>query len=115
MKGRFESDLSVHFGVVSPQTFEVEVTEETLPELDELFEVSLVSAVSDDGLVGSTNTSGPSIHPTKQRSQVTVVANDFPYGLLQFGMEAGVPPPTPGDGGMIVPAVEVPTVSHWKC
>lgn len=81
-----------------------------LPELDELFEISLVSVVSDDGLVGSTNTSGASIDPTKQSSEVTIEANDFPYGLLQFGKVVGVPP-TPGDSGMVLPAVEVPAVS----
>ena len=70
--------------------------------------------MSDDGLVGSTNTSGASIDPMMQRSEVIVAANDFPYGLLQFGNEVGVPP-SPGDGGMILPATEVPTVSLIKC
>ena len=70
--------------------------------------------MSDDGLVGSTNTSGASIDPMMQRSEVIVAANDFPYGLLQFGKEVGVPP-SPGDGRMILPAAEVPTVSLVKC
>ena len=94
-----------------PQTFEVQVTDETLPELDELFEITLVSAVSDDGLVGSTNTSGASINPMMQSSEVTIVANDYPFGLLQFGREVGVPPQ---DEGMILPLEEVPTVSLWE-
>ncbi|XP_076465121.1 adhesion G-protein coupled receptor V1-like [Babylonia areolata] len=74
------------------KTFEVQVTDETVPELDELFEVSLVSAVSADGVIGSTNTSGASVDPTKQRHQVTIAANDYPFGLFQFGQKVGVPP-----------------------
>ncbi|KAL8615956.1 hypothetical protein ACOMHN_034632 [Nucella lapillus] len=91
------------------KTLQIQVTEETVPELDELFDISLVSAISADGIVGSTNTSGASINPTMQRSEVTIVANDYPFGLFQFGSKAGVPP-TPDQNGRVVPAEKVPTV-----
>jgi hypothetical protein len=92
------------------QTLEVQVTNDNMPELDELFEIKLASAVADDGIPGSTNSSGASIDPAAQSSQVTLEANDFPFGLLQFSSKVGVPP-TPGSQGMIVPATVAPVVS----
>ena len=91
------------------QTFEVEIKEENLPELDELFEITLISAASDDGLVGSTNVSGASIDPLRQTSQVTIEANDYPFGLLQFADKVGV---LPSATDMIDPAIQVPSVRY---
>lgn len=71
----------------------LQVTDETVPELDELFNIQLTSAASDDGLVGSTNTSGASIDNTKASSQVVIQENDYPYGLLQFSSKPNVIPP----------------------
>ncbi|KAK7486800.1 hypothetical protein BaRGS_00021947, partial [Batillaria attramentaria] len=110
-----ESDFTNYTGTVvfAPgerfKTFEAQVTEETVPELDEHFDITLVSVESDDGLVGSTNVSGASINPSAHRLQVTIAANDYPYGLLQFSSVIGVPPSVDA-GGLIEPATQVPTV-----
>lgn len=76
----------------SLQTFVFRALEDKVAELDELFEVHLVSAVSNDGESGSTDTSGASIDDSKSMSQLIIQENDHPYGLLQFSSEVGVPP-----------------------
>lgn len=48
--------------------------------------MTLVSAVPGDGKLGSTPTSGASIDPEKQTTDITIKASDHPYGnqaLLQ--------------------------------
>lgn len=80
------------------------VTDDNIPELQESFDVQLVSATSDDGLVGSTNTSGASIDSSHQSSQIVILENDYPYGLLQFSSQPGVIPPV---NVMILPVPEV--------
>ena len=75
----------------------VQPSDETVPELDEEFTVLLVEAVSNDGYSSSTPTSGASIDPSLERSNLTVTENDYPYGLLQFSTS---PPPAAG----IIPA-----------
>ena len=56
--------------------------------------------------MATTNTSGASINPERQTNNVTILANDYPYGYLQFsdGRE-----PATGDP-MILPATQNPTV-----
>ncbi|CAL1527000.1 unnamed protein product, partial [Lymnaea stagnalis] len=75
------------------KTFELRVRDDNIPELDEAFEVRLTSVVSDDGKIGSTNTSGASIDSTRQSSQLLLIENDYPYGYLQFSDQLGVIPP----------------------
>ena len=62
------------------------------PELLEMFEITLLSQLplSDDGLIGTTVTSGASIDPDFNTNNLTIRANDYPYGLLQFA--TGSPP-----------------------
>ena len=57
---------------------------DNLPELQERFEVRLVSAQSNDGKDESTTTSGASINPMFSLANITIEENDAPYGLLQF-------------------------------
>uniref|UniRef100_A0AAV2MS74 Staphylococcus aureus surface protein A n=1 Tax=Knipowitschia caucasica TaxID=637954 RepID=A0AAV2MS74_KNICA len=76
------------------------VFDDNLPELIETFKINLVSAESGDGKPGSTPTSGASIDPNNSTTSVSVVANDYPYGLLQFE------PTIPGDG--LIPAATEP-------
>ncbi|KAK7934133.1 hypothetical protein WMY93_005029 [Mugilogobius chulae] len=75
------------------------VFDDNLPELMETFKITLVSAESGDGKPGSTPTSGASIDPFNSVNTVSVTANDYPYGLLQFE------PTIPGDG-LIPPATQ---------
>ena len=58
------------------------------PELNENFELRLVSAKSNDGKVESTERSGASINPVSSVANITIEENDSPYGLLQFSSEA---------------------------
>ncbi|KAH9498632.1 Adhesion G-protein coupled receptor V1 [Bulinus truncatus] len=74
------------------KTFQINVTDDNIPELDETFQVSLVSAVSDDGLAGSTNTSGAVIDNAGRTRQISIAENDYPYGYLQFSSQLGVIP-----------------------
>ncbi|XP_063151499.1 adhesion G-protein coupled receptor V1 [Candoia aspera] len=66
------------------------VLDDDIPELQEYFQVTLVSAVTGDGKTGSTPTSGASIDPEKETTYITIKASDHPYGLLQFSV--GQPP-----------------------
>uniref|UniRef100_A0A3Q3GBS3 Adhesion G-protein coupled receptor V1 n=1 Tax=Labrus bergylta TaxID=56723 RepID=A0A3Q3GBS3_9LABR len=75
------------------------VLDDNLPELAESFQITLVSAESGDGKLGSTPTSGASIDPNSSVNIVTVTASDHPYGLLQFQ-------PSPPGEGLISPVFE---------
>uniref|UniRef100_A0A3B4AIJ3 Adhesion G protein-coupled receptor V1 n=1 Tax=Periophthalmus magnuspinnatus TaxID=409849 RepID=A0A3B4AIJ3_9GOBI len=75
------------------------VFDDNLPELTEYFKITLVSAESGDWKPGSTPTSGASIDPYNSVNTVTVAANDYPYGLLQFE-------PTIPENGLIPPATQ---------
>ncbi|KAI8777860.1 G-protein coupled receptor 98, partial [Biomphalaria glabrata] len=74
------------------KTFEIIVRDDNLPELDESFVVSLVVAVSDDGLIGSTNTSGAVLDSSALNKPLTITENDYPYGYLQFSNQLGAVP-----------------------
>ncbi|NWU90141.1 GPR98 protein, partial [Upupa epops] len=89
------------------EVLNLHVIDDDIPELNEYFRVTLVSAVSGDGKIGSTPTSGASIDPEKETTDISIKASDHPYGLLQFSVG---PPPQPGDG-MILPASTVPHVT----
>ncbi|XP_053910929.1 adhesion G-protein coupled receptor V1 [Cuculus canorus] len=89
------------------EVLNLHVIDDDIPELNEYFRVTLVSAVSGDGKLGSTPTSGASIDPEKETTDISVKASDHPYGLLQFSVG---PPPQPGDG-MILPASAVPHIT----
>ncbi|KAM4707152.1 adhesion G-protein coupled receptor V1 [Discoglossus pictus] len=85
----------------------LEVVNDEIPELVEHFHLTLVSAISADGKVGSTPTSGASIDREKEAEDITINASDHPYGLLQFSVGF---PPKPGDK-MIAPAKSAPTIT----
>ncbi|XP_069736689.1 adhesion G-protein coupled receptor V1, partial [Phaenicophaeus curvirostris] len=89
------------------EVLNLHVIDDDIPELNEYFRVTLVSAVSGDGKLGSTPTSGASIDPEKETTDISIKASDHPYGLLQFSVG---PPPQPGDG-MILPASAVPHIT----
>ncbi|XP_071506649.1 adhesion G-protein coupled receptor V1-like [Diadema antillarum] len=74
------------------QTFSFITVDDLAPEVLEEFVVVLVSdlPLSDDGLIGSTNTSGASIDPTAATRIVAIPSSDNPNGLLQFSV--GQPP-----------------------
>ena len=79
--------------------------DELVPELDEDFVVMLTSATADDNQTSSTPTSGASIDSSRAASNITVLENDYPFGLIQFVTS----PPSPGD--QIPPAISMPEVS----
>lgn len=56
------------------------VLDDDIPELNEYFRVTLVSAIPGDGKIGSTPTSGASIDPEKETTDITIKASDHPYG-----------------------------------
>ncbi|NWX37327.1 GPR98 protein, partial [Notiomystis cincta] len=89
------------------EVLNLHVIDDDIPELNEYFRVTLVSAVSGDGKIGSTPTSGASIDPEKETTDISIKASDHPYGLLQFSVG---PPPQPGDE-MIRPASAVPHIT----
>ncbi|XP_030367415.1 adhesion G-protein coupled receptor V1 [Strigops habroptila] len=89
------------------EVLNLHVIDDDIPELNEYFHVTLVSAVSGDGKLGSTPTSGASIDPEKETTDISIKASDHPYGLLQFSVG---PPPQPGDE-MILPASAVPHIT----
>lgn len=68
------------------------VLNDALPELSEQFDVILLDnlPLSDDGLIGSTNTSGASIDPEGRVNTVVIAQSDNPHGLFQFSL--GDPP-----------------------
>uniref|UniRef100_A0A8C2V3T1 Adhesion G-protein coupled receptor V1 n=1 Tax=Chinchilla lanigera TaxID=34839 RepID=A0A8C2V3T1_CHILA len=86
------------------EVLNIYVLDDDIPELNEYFRVTLVSAVPGDGKLGSTPTSGASIDPEKETTDITIKASDHPYGLLQFSTE---PPPQPEDA-MSLPASSEP-------
>ncbi|GAB0206124.1 adhesion G-protein coupled receptor V1 [Grus japonensis] len=94
-------------GACIPEVLNLHVIDDDIPELNEYFRVTLVSAVSGDGKLGSTPTSGASIDPEKETTDISIKASDHPYGLLQFSVG---PPPQP-DGEMILPASAVPHIT----
>ncbi|KAJ8285558.1 hypothetical protein GJAV_G00028220 [Gymnothorax javanicus] len=73
--------------------------DDDIPEVAEMFQVTLVSAESGDGKPGSTPTSGASIDPENSATTITIKASDHPFGLLQFA-------DTPLPEGVIRPAEE---------
>ncbi|KAM6225436.1 adhesion G-protein coupled receptor V1 [Rhynchocyon petersi] len=89
------------------EVLNIYVLDDDIPELNEYFRVTLVSAVSGDGKLGSTPTSGASIDPEKETTDITIKASDHPYGLLQFS--TGLPP-QPEDA-MIQPASSIPHIT----
>uniref|UniRef100_A0A8C8RXK2 Adhesion G-protein coupled receptor V1 n=1 Tax=Pelusios castaneus TaxID=367368 RepID=A0A8C8RXK2_9SAUR len=89
------------------EVLNLHVLDDDIPELNEYFRVTLVSAVSGDGKLGSTPTSGASIDPEKETTDISIKASDHPYGLLQFSMGL---PPRPSDK-MILPVTTVPHIT----
>ncbi|XP_054434571.1 adhesion G-protein coupled receptor V1 [Pteronotus mesoamericanus] len=89
------------------EVLNIYVLDDDIPELNEYFRVTLVSAIPGDGKLGSTPTSGASIDPEKETTDITVKASDHPYGLLQFSTG---PPPQPEDT-MTLPASSVPHIT----
>ena len=88
------------------QTLIVEAFDDADPELQETFDIVLESAISEDNLVGTTDTSGPSINPNYNSANITILETDQPYGLLQFG--TGNPPSF--NDPFVPPATEPPMV-----
>ena len=82
-----------------------------LPEDMELFGVFLIPALplSDDGLIGSTDTSGASIDPVANTNNITLLASDFPKGLIQFSDSSAAPPTQ--DDPLITQATEMMMVT----
>uniref|UniRef100_A0A8C0C9F3 Adhesion G-protein coupled receptor V1 n=1 Tax=Balaenoptera musculus TaxID=9771 RepID=A0A8C0C9F3_BALMU len=89
------------------EVLNIYVLDDDIPELNEYFRVTLVSAVPGDGKLGSTPTSGASIDPEKETTDITIKASDHPYGLLQFS--TGLPP-QPEDT-MTLPASSAPHIT----
>ncbi|XP_053146642.1 adhesion G-protein coupled receptor V1 isoform X4 [Hemicordylus capensis] len=83
------------------------VLDDDIPELMEYFQLTLVSAVSGDGKIGSTPTSGASIDREKETNSITIKASDHPYGLLQFSV--GQPPADSDE--IVLPATTAPHIS----
>ncbi|XP_019318343.2 adhesion G-protein coupled receptor V1 isoform X6 [Panthera pardus] len=89
------------------EVLNIYVLDDDIPELNEYFRVTLVSAIPGDGKLGSIPTSGASIDPEKETTDITIKASDHPYGLLQFS--TGLPP-EPEDA-MTLPSSSMPHVT----
>ncbi|MBZ3889709.1 G-protein coupled receptor 98, partial [Sciurus carolinensis] len=89
------------------EVLNIYVLDDDIPELNEYFRVTLVSAIPGDGKLGSTPTSGASIDPEKETTDITIKASDHPFGLLQFS--TGLPP-QPEDP-MSLPASSMPNIT----
>ncbi|XP_078413685.1 adhesion G-protein coupled receptor V1 [Cetorhinus maximus] len=106
------SDLVNSSGVIafrpwqSSEVLNVHVVDDDLPELAEHFKVSLISAISGDGKIGSTPTSGASIDPEKASTKITIKSSDHPNGLLQFSTKL-----PPDRITVIPPALSVPSIT----
>eukprot|EP00058_Branchiostoma_floridae_P024219 XP_002609709.1 hypothetical protein BRAFLDRAFT_102479 [Branchiostoma floridae] len=83
---------------VTEMNIVVEVYDEMIPELDEGFEVVLSGVESGDGVEGTTPTSGASISAVAAVNNITVVENDYPYGLFQFSLSS-----QPASGDPVIP------------
>ncbi|XP_066273052.1 adhesion G-protein coupled receptor V1-like isoform X1 [Branchiostoma lanceolatum] len=83
---------------VTQMNITVEVYDEMIPELDESFQVVLSQVESGDGVEGSTPTSGASISREAAVNNITVVENDYPYGLFQFSLGS-----QPASGDPVIP------------
>ena len=83
------------------QTLKFQIKDDDTPELAETFRVLLSSAMSDDGIKGSTNSSGASIDPNARESWLVIEDTDYPHGLLQF---SDAPRPPKQNDPMIKPA-----------
>eukprot|EP00794_Sanderia_malayensis_P009868 gene9868-10878_t len=66
------------------KTITVNPINDAAPELEENFELRLVSAIPSDGATASTPTSGASIRQNYDTCNITLLSNDNPYGLLQI-------------------------------
>ena len=60
------------------------VANDNIPELEESFNITLVSAVALDNETSSTESSGASISVSGSQGVIRVGENDYPYGLMQF-------------------------------
>ncbi|XP_067838274.1 adhesion G-protein coupled receptor V1 [Heptranchias perlo] len=90
----------------SSEVLNTHVVDDDLPELAEHFIISLVSAISGDGKMGSTPTSGASIDPEKTSTEITIKSSDHPNGLLQFSTKL------PPDRNIIIsPALSIPNIT----
>ncbi|PNI73009.1 ADGRV1 isoform 11 [Pan troglodytes] len=69
-------------GACIPEVLNIYVLDDDIPELNEYFRVTLVSAIPGDGKLGSTPTSGASIDPEKETTDITIKASDHPYASL---------------------------------
>ena len=105
------SDFETAFGTLEfaegelQQVLVIQPLDEVVPELNEMFAIYLTNAISNDGFISSTPTSGASIDASLDRSNLTVIENDYPYGLLQFSTT--LPPTT----GLISAATTAPELS----
>ncbi|XP_067885769.1 adhesion G-protein coupled receptor V1 [Heterodontus francisci] len=90
----------------SSEVLNVHVVDDDLPELAEHFIISLVSAISGDGKMGSTPTSGASIDPEKASTEITIKSSDHPNGLLQFSTKQ-----PPDRNTIITPALSIPSIT----
>ena len=93
---------------IPSQTIVIRPYDDTVPELDEKFELQLTSAVSLDGSVSSTPRSGATIKPNSNKCNVTISANDNPYGMLQ------IMPTKPTGSGIIQPLLMPLSVNVYE-
>ena len=88
------------------QDLQLTLVDELVPELQEEFVVTLVTAVANDSSeVSSTPFSGAYVNTSVSRSTITINENDYPYGLFQFVTSS----PTPGVP--ITPAMVMPMLT----
>ena len=86
----------------------MELKNDNIPEPQEVYDIRLTGVSTEDGVGGTTNSSGASIDPNHMNSTVIMNENDFLNGLLQFKAD-GIPPLS--DDPYIEPLLEQPTVS----
>ena len=59
------------------QSFTVKLNDDNVSEQEEIFEIRLITARSDDNVLGSTVVSGASIDPNKSTSRLVIPKKDY--------------------------------------
>jgi G-protein coupled receptor 98 len=83
--------------------FALQTVNETVPELQEGFVVTLVAVAVDDIYPSTTPTSGAWLNSSSVNANISITENDYPYGVFQL---ASAYPPA----GIVPPVIEVPQV-----
>ncbi|CAK8694047.1 unnamed protein product [Clavelina lepadiformis] len=89
------------------KTFNLSITDDEIPEIDELHSLQLINATSLDGVKSSSPHSGAVLDLGRSSTVVVIESNDEPHGVLQFSTGAV---PKLEDKGKVPETDDVPIV-----